>query len=113
MTTGSYPQPRREGLSAITCFLLSEEQTRSRSLDPAPALALCLLDPDGLDVHKFADAEDAQLAPVAGVLDAAERQARIGGHHRIDENQPRFDLLDEALALGRVVRPRAAAETER
>ena len=37
--------------------------------------------PDGLHVHEFADAVDAELAAVAGSLHAAERHARIGHHH--------------------------------
>src|SRR5579864_1816538 len=42
-------------------------------------------DVNRLDVHELADAEGAELAPVARLLDAAEGQPRIGAHQVVDE----------------------------
>src|SRR5438105_1158171 len=36
-------------------------------------------DPDGLDVHELADPEARELAAVAALLRAAEREPRVGG----------------------------------
>src|ERR1035441_8455005 len=69
--------------------------------------------PDGLDVDEFADAEDAQLAAVAGTLHTAEGQPGIGGHHAVYKNRARLDFVDEPRLLGGVARPDARPETER
>src|SRR5258705_3117356 len=53
------------------------------------------LHPHCLDVDEFANAVDAQLAPVTRMLDAAERQARIARHHSVDEYTACFDPVDE------------------
>ena len=52
------------------------------------ALRLHLLDGNRLHVYELANAVVAQFAPVTGVLHAAERNARVGGHHAVDECQP-------------------------
>lgn len=43
----------------------------------SPDKVKVLLSPNGLDVHKFTNSEFAELAPVAGMFDTTERQARI------------------------------------
>ncbi len=40
--------------------------------------------PDGLDVHKFANTEGGEFAPIATIFDAAKGQARIAGGHTLD-----------------------------
>src|SRR5947209_5331019 len=66
---------------------------------------------DRLDVDELADAEDAQLATVAAAFDAAERQARIGRHHAVDEYVARLDATRELLAAFDVPRPQGSPET--
>ena len=56
-----------------------------------------VVDPDRLDVDELANAVDAELAPIAGVLDAAKRQARIGDHHAVDKHLPGLDLVGEPV----------------
>ena len=46
------------------------------------------------------------------MLDAAERHARIGRHHGVDEDLPRFDAVDELLPLGGIAGPDAGGEAE-
>ena len=72
-----------------------------------------VVDPDRLDVDELADAVGAELASVAGVLDAAKRQARVGDDHAVHEHLPCLDLVDETCAFRDVVRPHAGAEPER
>src|SRR5581483_7137051 len=67
-------------------------------------------DINGFDVGELANAERAQFAAEAGLFDAAERQARIGGHHGVDERLAGLDLVDEAVLLGGVGGPDARAE---
>lgn len=42
------------------------------------------------------------------MFDAAEREARIGSNHLIDENHACFKFVDEALLFRRIVCPSAA-----
>src|ERR1019366_5714138 len=70
---------------------------------------LPLSDPNRLRVHELADAVRSQFSPVAGLLHAAERNARIGGDHLVNEYHPSFEFVDEALALLVVVGPCARA----
>src|SRR5438128_3951875 len=44
-------------------------------------------DPDGLDVDELADPEARELATVAALLRAAERQPRVGRDHPVDEDR--------------------------
>ena len=46
------------------------------------------------------------------MLDAAKGNAWIRSDHPIDERQPRLNLIDEQLALRRIVRPRARSKTK-
>src|SRR5271156_6784458 len=73
---------------------------------------LSLCDPHRLGVHELADADCSQLAAVAGLLHAPERNARVGGDHLIDKNHSRLEFVDEALAFFVVVGPGAGAQTE-
>src|SRR5579859_7434337 len=47
------------------------------------------------------------------MLDAAERQPRIGLHHAVDEDRAGIDAADERIALRIVARPGARAKPER
>src|SRR6266567_4031091 len=47
--------------------------------------------PHRLDVHEFVDPELRQLAPIAALLHAAERQARVGSDHAVDEHGAGLD----------------------
>ena len=49
---------------------------------------------------------------MAGSFDAAEGHARVRSHHLVDEDHAGFEFVDEALALGGIVGPRAGAEAE-
>src|SRR5579875_2226299 len=69
-------------------------------------------DPHGLDVAELADALDGQFPAVAGVLHAAERQLRVGGHVAVDEDHPGRQVPDEPAPLRLVVGPRVRAEPE-
>src|SRR5947207_15280383 len=81
----------------------STEPQRSRS---------GLFNPHRLGVHEFPDSMLPQLASVARVLDPAERNARVGRHHLVDEHHARVDLISEALTFQGIVSPRALPETE-
>src|SRR3712207_3631054 len=75
--------------------------------------ALCaLVDPDRLGVDELADAKDGELAPVAGVLDAAEGDLGSGLAHPVYVDHAGFYLVYEALLLLGVVGPGARAEAE-
>src|SRR5262249_31871895 len=65
--------------------------------------------PHGLDVDELPDAVHAELPAVARALHAAERQARVGHHHGVEEHEACLDLLGEAHLLGDVVGPDAGA----
>src|SRR5215213_7987310 len=71
-----------------------------------------LLDPDGLYVGELVDAEVGELAPVAGVLDAAEWDLGGGLAHPVYVDHARLYLAYEALLLLGVVGPGARAEAE-
>src|SRR3982751_5511797 len=58
------------------------------------------------------DAELAELATEARVLDAAEREARVGCDHAVDEQQSGLDLGDKPVALRILSGPRGSAELE-
>ena len=55
----------------------------------------------GFGVKEDAHASGGELAAVAGVLDAAEGQARVAGYHGVEENGSALELGDEALLLVR------------
>src|SRR5688572_14573231 len=69
-------------------------------------------DADRLDVHKFLYAVARQLAAVAGLADAAERQARVGLHHVVDGDESRVEVGRDALGARDVGRPDRRAEAE-
>ncbi len=73
--------------------LLRKDQTEVCTLN---IVAANLPDPHGLDVHELPNAELAQFSTIAGMLHAAERQARIRGDHPVDEDTARFQFVDEA-----------------
>src|SRR5690606_25515589 len=77
----------------------------SRLLGGLPVGSLFTPDPHRLHIDELADPELTQLAAVPRFLDPAEREPRIGGHHVIDEDLPRFDPGDEEVAVRPVVRP--------
>src|SRR6201998_4788078 len=68
--------------------------------------------PDGLGVCKFADAIRAKLTAVAGGLYAAKRYAGIARDHLVDEDHTGLKIVDELLALARIIGPGARTETE-
>src|SRR4051794_21651987 len=76
-------------------------------------VATGLLDPDRLGVDERLRAEARELAAVAGVLGATERDLgrRLG--HLVDVDHAALDLVGEALLLRVVLGPGAAAEAER
>src|ERR1043166_5027689 len=71
-----------------------------------------ILDPDGLDIDELSDAVHAELAPIARTLHTAKWEPWVGRHHFVHKDQTGFQLIDEPLALRRVVRPYTAAEAE-
>src|SRR5690348_8298670 len=73
----------------------------------AHAIAVPDPDPHRFHVHELPHSDVAQLATVARGLHAAEREARIGDHHVVDEDTPGFELANEPLLLGGIVRPRS------
>src|ERR671917_441675 len=68
--------------------------------------------PDRLRVHKLVDAEVGELAAVARVLGAAERDLRRGLGHAVYVGHAGLQLVDEPLLLVRVVGPGGGAEAE-
>src|SRR5205814_3007208 len=74
-----------------------------------PAAVTRVSDPHGLDVHELAQSVDSELATVAGMLHATERQAWIGRDHAVHEDESGLDLVDEPRALVGVGRPHASA----
>src|SRR6185295_9213421 len=72
-----------------------------------------LLDPDRFDVDELADADHRELAAVAGALDAAKGQARIGLDDAVDEDVAGLDLGGQPLAADGIAGPHAGAEAER
>src|SRR5215210_3350731 len=70
------------------------------------------VDPDGLGVDELADAEDGELAAVARVLHAAERDLGGGLGHPVYVDHSGLYLVHEAPLLVGVVGPRAGAEPE-
>src|ERR1700686_2713380 len=73
---------------------------------------LILGHPHRFRVHKLANAEGSQLPPVARLLHAAKRNARIGSDHLVDEHHPSLQFVDEALALFFVIGPCARAQAK-
>src|SRR5947209_13623641 len=71
-----------------------------------------LLHPHRLDVHELPDAHRGELPAVAGALDAAEGEARVGLDDAVDEDVAGLDLGGEGLAAGGIARPDAGAEAE-
>jgi hypothetical protein len=68
---------------------------------------------DGLHVEELAHPDRAQLAPVAGALDAAEREPRIRRDHRVHEHAACLQPFLEPPCLGGVARPRARPQAVR
>src|SRR5260370_37211947 len=68
--------------------------------------------PDGLDVGELLDPVLGELAPVARLLDPAERKAHIRGDHTVDEHEARLDTLGQLRASLDVGGPDARAKTE-
>src|ERR1700674_1571974 len=54
---------------------------------------LILGHPHRFRVHKLANAEGSQLPPVARLLHAAKRNARIGSDHLVDEHHPSLQFV--------------------
>src|SRR5690606_14890433 len=48
-------------------------------------MPIALAHPDRLDVDELVNAESPELAPVARLFHAAERQARVGANELVDE----------------------------
>ena len=69
-------------------------------------------DDDGLCVEELAHTGGGELAAIAGVLDAAEGEARVAGDHGIEEDCPALEPGDEALLFRRVASPGGGAEAE-
>src|SRR5262245_50735135 len=69
-------------------------------------------DPDGLDVDELPDAPFAELAAITAALDAAEGQARVGGHHAVDKDGAGLDATGELAAALNVLRPQRRAQAE-
>src|SRR6202165_3046999 len=72
----------------------------------------CGPDPDRLDVDEFLDPVVRQLAPVAGPLDPAERQAGIRRDHAVDEDEAGFDPLRHRLGATDIPGPDVGAQPE-
>src|SRR5688572_14373842 len=70
------------------------------------------IDVHRLDVDEFADAMLGQLAAEARGLGAAERQAHVAAHDRVDERRADLQAARDRLAGGGIARPHAAAEPE-
>src|SRR6266511_4023786 len=81
---------------------------RSEAFMAAPGLG----DPDRLDVDELADAVLRELAAVAGALDAAEGQARVGLDDAVDEHGARLDLRRQMFGARAALRPEGGAEAE-
>src|SRR5258706_2952847 len=69
-------------------------------------------DPDGLDVGELLDPVFGELAPVARLLDPAERKAYVRRDHTVDEHQARLDALGKLCASLDVGGPDARAKAE-
>ena len=67
---------------------------------------------DKLFVDEFLDAHVAELAAIARVLDAAERQFGIGPVEVVDEQHPGIDAAGDAQTARFVLRPHRAPQTE-
>src|SRR5258708_7204268 len=70
-------------------------------------------DPDGLDVDELTDPEARELAAIADLLRAAERQPRIGGDHPVDEDRARLDATREGPRSLQIGGPERRAEAVR
>src|SRR3954467_13073843 len=71
------------------------------------------LAPDGFHVHEFAEPPWPELASIPGMLDAAEREARVGRDHPVDEHRAGFEIPDEAIGLRAIPSPGRRREAER
>src|SRR5688572_14264759 len=96
---------RSSQLAARSHPLLSLRCGRLRSLGGAY--------PHCLYVHELAYAELGKLAPVSALLDPAEGETRVGGHHAVDEDGAGFDTPGQAARRLYVARPEISAQTER
>lgn len=65
---------------------------------------------DGVDVDELEQPVAGQLAAVAGVLDAAGRQSRVGGGHAVDRGMPGVQPGRERLSLVKVGGPDGAGQ---
>ena len=69
-------------------------------------------DDHGFGIEEFAHADGGEFATVAGALDAAEGEARVGGDHGVEEDGAGLDFYGEALAFGVVGGPGGGGEAE-
>src|SRR5262249_30932713 len=69
-------------------------------------------DPDGLRVHEGVRPEGRELATVAAVLAAADRTARVGGGHAVDEHPAGVEIARDFASQLDVPGPEIAAQTE-
>src|ERR1700693_3646662 len=69
-------------------------------------------DPHGLDVDELADAVLRELPSVAGALDAAEGQARVGLDDAVDEYGAGLDLRRQTLRPPTILCPERCPEPE-
>src|SRR5574343_832242 len=92
------PSPARLSASESTMSGSARSQCASKigAVQTAPKWAcragwLSSIDIHRLDVHELVDAVLGQLAPEAGSLGAAERQAHVGAHQGVDEHGAGLD----------------------
>src|SRR6476646_5100599 len=89
---------------------------RATKRPPAGSDALCRRvdrsDANQLFVHELLDAHAGELASVAGVLDAAERQVRCRPGRVIDEHHARVDAARHAFAARNILGEDRAPQPE-
>src|SRR3954471_24819126 len=101
-TTSRFSSPGMPKMRSTPSF--SSAATRTSE----PLVMALGLDQHGLDVDELADAEVGALAAVAGVLDAAERHARIGAHVVVDKAHAGIERIGrDPLAACEVAREHA------
>src|SRR5262249_49358070 len=71
-----------------------------------------VFDPDGLRVHKCVRPEMRELATVAAVLDAADRNARVRGGHAVDEHAAGVEIARDLASQLDVPGPEIASQAE-
>src|SRR4029077_13719527 len=84
--------------------------------DPSLALGMtsvcALCNPNCFHVSKLANPFGTQLAAVTGSFDPAERNARTGRHHRIDEHHSALKFVRKEFLFGGIVCPNAGAKAK-